>query len=287
MYYICCYFVKIKKMKFVFSIVFFWLGYFSFSQDQVAFYFDNNKFELNKTEAAKFQKWISENTTSKILSITGSTDEVGTSGFNDTLSQKRVSHVFNQIKGKVNIRPDFKSISLGEKGATSKNKAENRKAIIHFLLEKDLAKENEILGIKEIEPEVIIPEDATLAEKVKLSKVGMKITLKNINFYQNTFATMPESQGTLYDLLFIMQNNPDLKIEIQGHICCIDKDYRNLSLDRAKQIKRFLVYNGIQDYRVKTKGFGVTQPIHPIPEATPEQAAENRRVEIEILSKTR
>ena len=274
-------------MKFLYCILFLFFLQVNFAQEQVTFYFDNNKFELNKVESSKLQKWILENKTSKILSITGSTDEVGSTGFNDTLSQKRVSYIFNQIKGKINIRPDFKSISLGEKGATSTNKAENRKAIIHFLLEKDLAKENEILGIKEIEPEVIIPEDATLAEKVKLSKVGMKITLKNINFYQNTFATMPESQGTLYDLLFVMQNNPELKIEIQGHICCIDKDYRNLSLDRAKQIKRFLVYNGIQDYRVKTKGFGVTQPIHPIPEATPEQAAENRRVEIEILSKTR
>ncbi|EAZ95936.1 outer membrane protein, OmpA family [Flavobacteria bacterium BAL38] len=274
-------------MKYFYSFIVVVLFQITFAQEQAIFYFDNNKFELNNTETAKLQKWISENTTSKILSITGSTDEVGSSGYNDTLSLKRVSYIFNQIQGKVNIRADFKSISLGEKGATSANKAENRKAIIHYLLEKDLEKENEVLGIKEAEPEVIIPEDATLAEKVKLSKVGMKIVLKNINFYQNTFATMPESQGTLYDLLFIMQNNPELKIEIQGHICCIDKDYRNLSTDRAKQIKRFLVYNGIQDYRVKTKGFGVSQPIHPIPEATPEQAAENRRVEIEILSKTR
>ncbi|WP_445717524.1 OmpA family protein [Flavobacterium sp.] len=274
-------------MKYFYSFIVVVLFQITFAQEQAIFYFDNNKFELNNAETAKLQKWISENTTSKILSITGSTDEVGSSGYNDTLSLKRVSYIFNQIQGKVNIRADFKSISLGEKGANSSNKAENRKAIIHYLLEKDLDKENEVLGIKEEEPEVIIPEDATLAEKVKLSKVGMKIVLKNINFYQNTFATMPESQGTLYDLLFIMQNNPELKIEIQGHICCIDKDYRNLSTDRAKQIKRFLVYNGIQDYRVKTKGFGVSQPIHPIPEATPEQAAENRRVEIEILSKTR
>lgn len=271
-------------MKFVFSIVFFWFGYFAFSQDQVTFYFDTDKFELNKTESAKLQQWIAENKTSKILSITGSTDEVGTSGYNDTLSQKRVSYIFNQVNGKINIRPDFKSISLGEKGATSTNKAENRKAIIHYLLEKDLEKEDEILGIKET-VEVIIPENATLEEKVKLSKVGAKIVLKNINFYQNTFATVPESQGAMYDLLYVMQNNPNLKIEIQGHICCIAKDYRNLSTDRAKQIKRFLVYSGIPQHRIQTKGFGVSQPIYPIPEASEEQAAANRRVEIQILSK--
>ena len=271
-------------MKFVFSIVFFWFGYFAFSQEQVTFYFDTDKFELNKTESAKLQQWIAENKTSKILSITGSTDEVGTSGYNDTLSQKRVSYIFNQVNGKINIRPDFKSISLGEKGATSTNKAENRKAIIHYLLEKDLEKEDEILGIKEA-VEVIIPENATLEEKVKLSKVGAKIVLKNINFYQNTFATVPESQGAMYDLLYVMQNYPNLKIEIQGHICCIDKDYRNLSTDRAKQIKRFLVYSGIPQHRIQTKGFGVSQPIYPIPEASEEQAAANRRVEIQILSK--
>ena len=135
-------------MKFLYSVILFVLFQLTFAQEQVVFYFDNNKFELNKVEAAKLQKWISENKTSKILSITGSTDEVGSTGFNDTLSQKRVSHVFNQIKGKVNIRPDFKSISLGEKGATSTSKAENRKAIIQYLLEKDLDKEDEVLGLK-------------------------------------------------------------------------------------------------------------------------------------------
>ncbi len=270
-------------MKLVFSLLFLSIGCLVFSQEQVTFYFDNNKHELNATELPKLSKWIAENTNSKILSITGATDEVGSSGYNDTLSQKRVSYIYNQIKDKVQIREDFKSISLGEKGATSSIKAENRKAIIHFLQEKDLEKENEILGIEE--EVVVIPENATLDEKVKLSKVGAKIVLKNINFYQNTFATVPESQNAMYDLFFVMQDNPKLKIEIQGHICCIDKDHRNLSTDRAKQIKRFLVFKGIPQHRIQTKGFGVSQPLYPIPEASEEQAAANRRVEIEILSK--
>ena len=270
-------------MKLVFSLLFLSIGCLVFSQEQVTFYFDNSKHELNATELPKLSNWIAENANSKILSITGATDEVGSSGYNDTLSQKRVSYIYNQIKDKVQIREDFKSISLGEKGATSSIKAENRKAIIHFLQEKDLEKENEILGIEE--EVVVIPENATLDEKVKLSKVGAKIVLKNINFYQNTFATVPESQNAMYDLFFVMQDNPKLKIEIQGHICCIDKDHRNLSTDRAKQIKRFLVFKGIPQHRIQTKGFGVSQPLYPIPEASEEQAAANRRVEIEILSK--
>jgi outer membrane protein OmpA-like peptidoglycan-associated protein len=198
------------------------------------------------------------------LSITGSTDEVGSLGYNDTLSQKRVSHIFNLVKGTVNIRPDFKSISLGENGATSINKAENRKAIIHFLQEKDLAKENEILGIKDT-IEILIPENATLEEKIKLAKVGTKIVLKNINFYQNTFATVPESQGALYDLLFVMQKNENLRIEIQGHICCIDKDHRNLSTDRAKQIKRFWFLMAYHSIEFRRKVLAFRNPYIPYP----------------------
>ena len=89
-------------MKFLYCILFLFFLQVNFAQEQVTFYFDNNKFELNKVESSKLQKWILENKTSKILSITGSTDEVGSTGFNDTLSQKRVSYIFNQIKGKIN-----------------------------------------------------------------------------------------------------------------------------------------------------------------------------------------
>jgi outer membrane protein OmpA-like peptidoglycan-associated protein len=272
-------------MKLVFSLLFLVFYGLVFSQEQITFYFDNNKHELNATELPKLVKWISDNKKSKILSIIGATDEVGTSSSNDTLSQRRVYYIYNKIKDKVQIRADFKSVSLGEKGATSPNKAENRKAIILFLQEKDLAKENTILGIKEVETAIEIPDSLPLIEKIKLARIGTKIVLKNINFYQNTFATVPESQDAMYDLLFVMQNNPSLKIEIQGHICCIDKDSRNLSTDRAKQIKRFLVFNQIAQHRIQTKGFGVSQPIYKIPEASEEQAAANRRVEIEILSK--
>ena len=71
-------------MKVVFSILLFGFGFGAFSQEQVAFYFNTNKFELNTSESSKLQQWIAENKTSKILSITGSTDEVGSLGYNDT-----------------------------------------------------------------------------------------------------------------------------------------------------------------------------------------------------------
>ena len=266
------------------------------AQLQFVVYFDNNKFELNKTEQAKFDKWILENKTSKILSITGSTDEVGSSGFNDTLSQKRVNSIYSKVNGKIKIREDFKSISLGEKGATSPNKAENRKAIIHYILEKDLARENEILGIKPkvvVEEEIVpieeetmnFPEGATLEDKIELSTKGTLIRLEDINFHVNTFAIIPSSKKSIDELIYVLKKYPKLKIEIQGHICCVNKDARNLSLDRARQVKRILMSEGIDDKRVKVKGFGVSKPKFAIPEKSEFEAARNRRVEIMILDK--
>ena len=283
-------------MKPFLNLLFLFLFFTVFSQEQTTFYFDNNKFELNKIEQEKFDKWISENKTSKILSITGSTDEVGTSASNDTLSLRRVNFIFSKIKDKVAVRNDFKSISLGESGATSSNKAENRKAIIHYLLQKDLAKENEILGIKPIiietddiipieEEEMNFPETATLQDKIQLSKKGTLIRLKDINFYINTFGVMPTSKRAIDELIFVMNKNPKLKIEIQGHICCVNDDVKNLSFDRAKQIRRILVSEGISQKRIEVKGFGVSKPKFPIPEKNEFEAARNRRVEIMILDK--
>jgi outer membrane protein OmpA-like peptidoglycan-associated protein len=285
-----------KMKKLFFTVLFFAVLFLAKAQEKFVVYFDNNKFELNKTEQAKLDKWILENKTSKILSITGSTDEVGSSGFNDTLSQKRVNSIFSKVNGKIKIREDFKSISLGEKGATSPNKAENRKAIIHYILEKDLARENEILGIKPkvvVEEEIVpieeetmnFPEGATLEDKIELSTKGTLIRLEDINFHINTFAIIPSSKKSIDELIYVLKKYPKLKIEIQGHICCVNKDARNLSLDRARQVKRILMSEGIDDKRVKVKGFGVSKPKFAIPEKSEFEASRNRRVEIMILDK--
>lgn len=266
------------------------------AQEQFSVFFDSNKFELNKTENKKFQDWILTNKDSKIVAINGYTDEDGSTGFNDTLSKKRVDFILNQIKNQVKIREDFKTRSFGEQFQQSKNKAENRKVIIYYILLKDLPREEEILGIKKpesiaeeiipIEEEAMkFPEKATLADKIKLSKKGTLIRLNDINFYVNTFAVLPTSKRAIDELIRVMDSFPKLKIEIQGHICCVPKDARNLSLERARQIKRILVSEGIREKRIQVKGFGVTKPKFPIPEKSEVEAARNRRVEIMILEK--
>ena len=276
------------------------LIFFSFqlvkAQEQFTVFFDSNKFEVTKTESKRLQDWILANKDSKIVAINGYTDEDGTNGFNDTLSKKRVDFIFNQIKNQVKIREDFKTRSFGENFKQSKNKAENRKVTIYYILSKDLAREEEILGIKpkEVVSEEVVPieeetmnfpENATLVDKIKLSRKGTLIRLNDINFYVNTFAIIPTSKRAIDELIMAMDKYPKLKIEIQGHICCVPKDARNLSLDRARQVKRILVSEGIKDKRIQVKGFGVSKPKFPIPEKNEVEAARNRRVEIMILEK--
>lgn len=276
----------------------------SFAQEQFSIYFESNKHQPVVKENRRLQQWILENPTSKIVAINGYTDEDGTSGFNDTLAKKRVDFIFNEVKNYIKIREDFKSRSFGENFKQAANKAENRKVTIYYILEKDLPRENEILGIKEetiIEPKVEIeyPEklvfdnpngtksefklDREFMKKVGNATVGEKLKIDNLNFIVNTFAVVPESRGKLYELLLVMQSNPKLKIEIQGHLCCMPTDRVDLSTKRAKSVYGFLIANEVYSARLSYKGFGSTQPIYPLPEKNEAERAANRRVEIVIV----
>ena len=278
------------------------------AQEQFSVYFDSNKYELTKKEQDRLQTWISSNTTSKVLAINGYTDEDGTIGLNDTLSQRRVTTVFSSIKGKVAARSDFKTRSFGKLHKQSPVKAENRKVTIYFLQQKDLARENEVLGITETpkttapaKPKGPVSYPATVMakgpggkeEELKLdqafmkqlgdAKQGEKIRIPNLNFYENTFGVMPDSRPRLFELLEVMKANPSLKIKLQGHVCCMKADRNDLSTQRAKAIMMFLNKSGIDKSRLSFEGFGVSQPMYAIPEKDAEEREANRRVEVLIM----
>lgn len=284
----------------------FLLSIAAFSQEQVSLYFDSNKFVLTKKEENRLNQWLLANSNNKIVAIHGFTDEDGSTGFNDTLAQKRVDFIFNKVKDQIQIRPDFKTLSLGEKFKQSDVKAENRRVTIFYILEQDISREDEILGLKkettiveesklEIEyPEKLVFENPNgtkteyklnreFMKRVGNAKSGEKLTIDNLNFVINTFAIVPESRGKLYELLLVLQNNPQLKIEIQGHLCCMPVDRTDLSTQRAKAIYNFLITNDVYRARLSYKGFGSTQPIYPLPEKNESERAANRRVEILIV----
>lgn len=277
-----------------------------FSQQQFSVYFDSDKFDPSTKETTRLTNWIAANGKAKIVGVYGFTDEDGTSGYNDTLAQKRINTIMSLVRGKVNTRDDFKTRSFGELHQLSKIKAQNRKVTLFYLEEKDLTRENEILGIKE-EPKPIpvraavqYPDkmvfenpdgtkseykmDVAFMQQVSAAKVGEKLKIDNLNFQINTYIVVPTSRGKLYELLTVLKSNPDLKVEIHGHLCCMPVDRLDLSTQRAKAIKNFLVSNGIDASRLSYKGFGSSQPIFPIPEKDEAQRAANRRVELLIVA---
>lgn len=130
-----------------------------------------------------------------------------------------------------------------------------------------------------------IPLNYDLAEITINGKVGDKIRLENLNFIGGSDKLLPESAPVLEELLQVMTDNPKLKIQIQGHVCCYIKDPSDISRKRAKAIYKYLIENGIKRRRLSFKSFEGKKPLFSIPEDTEEEKAANRRVEIEIIEK--
>jgi outer membrane protein OmpA-like peptidoglycan-associated protein len=274
------------------------------AQEQVSFFFESNKFVLQKNEMSKLNQWITANKEVKVVGVYGFCDEEGSVGYNDTLAKKRIDNVFNIIKNKVKIREDFKTRNFGKLHTSSTLKSENRKVILYYILPKDFPNEERIIAEKNIVAEkkkpkikfsdvyvyenpdgskVDIKIDTVFMKKVSLANVGEKLKLERMNFFVDTFAIMPQSRSVMFELLTVMKSCPDLKIQIQGHICCVKNDIRDLSTQRAKAIYKFLEYNGIEKSRMSFVGYASTKPLYPLPEKTEEEREANRRVEIEIL----
>lgn len=292
------------------GIFFVLLGFLSLSvvaQDQFSVYFDSNKFTLTPKETTRLSEWAKDHAGAKVLGAHGFCDEDGSSAINDTLAKNRVNTIYQLLQNQIQFRSDFSSRSFGELHQMSTTKAENRRVTLFYLQSNDLARENELLGIvvpeaKAAEPNPIILYPTQLVfenpdgskstfelsqefmQTVTAAKLGDKILLKDLNFVINTFMVENRSKAKLYELLLVMQRNPNLKIDIQGHLCCMPSDKQDLSTQRAKAIKNFLLMKGIDENRVTYKGFGSSQPQFPIPEKDEAQRAANRRVEIVIIA---
>jgi outer membrane protein OmpA-like peptidoglycan-associated protein len=242
------------------------------AQQSVVVFFDFDKYFLTDESVNTLERTLQENPNIIVSKIYGYCDWKGSNGYNDTLSLKRVREVYHFLRNKgVKIKNDYESKGFGEDFTQSEVQAENRKVTIVY---------------EEVKPEKTTDYKKALGDLVKNAAVGDKIKLQNINFRNNSAVIVPKSKPVLYDLLCVMEENPTLKIEIQGHICCqTEKDEFDVSSARARAIYMFLIRNKIDRKRLTFKGYGITRPIHPIPEKTEAEADENRRVEIMIVEK--
>ena len=283
-------------MQFLFSTIFIFLTLLGFSQESFSVYFDTAKYDLTSQESKRLQDWINLNSKSKILSMEGFTDEVGSISYNDTLSLKRVGYIYNQVQKKVTVRADFKTNGFGESKLISENKAENRRVTIYYLSEFQIELEEFIindfkvqksldsLSIKAVDRLNIHPKLA-LNEIVQKVPEGTLFTLEDIQFHFDSAVLMLNAKEELNKWFVVLNSNPNLKINVQGHICCIQKDDILLSSKRAKAVMDYLVSKGVEKERIKYIGYGANRPIYRIPEKNGYEALMNRRVEIVIQEK--
>ncbi len=110
------------------------------------------------------------------------------------------------------------------------------------------------------------------------------IRLDKVIFEQGKSDLTSESFEELDKLAEMLNSNPSMEIQLEGHTDFRGDERKNLKLSerRVKAVKDYLVKKGIAQRRIKTKAFGGTQPLTRADDA--ESRRKNRRVEVRILS---
>jgi outer membrane protein OmpA-like peptidoglycan-associated protein len=128
--------------------------------------------------------------------------------------------------------------------------------------------------------------DTTFSTQLVLNKIVLdeSIVLENI-YYDLDESYITDAAGQELDkLVAILEDNPDISIELSSHTDARNSnDYNQaLSQRRAESAVRYLVESGIDAARISAKGYGEEQLL--IKNAvTEEQHQVNRRTEFKVV----
>jgi outer membrane protein OmpA-like peptidoglycan-associated protein len=127
--------------------------------------------------------------------------------------------------------------------------------------------------------------DNTYIKDIALQPIAVNAseTLKNIQFELNSSKLQEVSLIELNKLLQLMNDNPNIKVQISGHTDNSGTEQHNiqLSLARAKAVADYLISKGINANRLTWKGYGSSKPFAD--NATEQGRALNRRTEFTII----
>lgn len=275
------------------------------SRDTIHVYFDIAVPTIGDQEMSKLDVYAYHGNlpVNKQYGIIGYADYLGNDISNQTLSEKRANNVSNYLQG-LGVNPDSIQIVIG-KGSIKRDvlngnegyKEDRRVDIIigGIPQQKKPVPPKAIKIVDNTKKAPLPPAAQPPAKKIDITNVAQNSTLilENLYFVPGSHIIRTESIPQLMELVRTMDDNPNLKIQIEGHICCsmnvtdgydYDAKDNNLSLNRAKYIYDYLVEYGINKNRLSYKGFGFSQPL-VYPEKTSDDENKNRRVEIRIIKK--
>lgn len=233
------------------------------------------------------------------VKILGYADYLHTNAYNKQLSEKRAKavKVYLLDKSLPNITitecKGFGELKSPEKGSKQGEAAQRR---VDLIIKKQHIKKRiaqQILKTAQTKDSAAPLVRQGSSKHLTDLQVGKSLVLEGLSFIPGRHVLVKGSMPVLTELLATLKNNPELTIEIQGHVCCADGeedglDYdtyeHKLSLNRAKVVYDFLVKNGIDAARLTYKGYGHTRPKIE-PETSPEEEQINRRVEIMLRQK--
>ena len=122
-------------------------------------------------------------------------------------------------------------------------------------------------------------------KKIELSpvRVGEKLILSNVFYEFDSWNITKESFPELNKLVKLLNDNKNIKVEIDGYTDAIGTDAYNLDLSekRARSVREYLIGKGIVAERIKYKGFGAASPLGN--NVTDTGRKLNRRTEIKII----
>lgn len=130
-------------------------------------------------------------------------------------------------------------------------------------------------------PIALLPKEVQLKQGVDLAKF---FTIQNIYFDLDQWEITPKAEKQIAILLHVLQQNPELKLEIKSHTDSRATAAYNLELSnkRALATRNWLVSKGIAANRITSKGLGENEPINHCVDGvscTEEEHQMNRRSE--------
>ncbi len=113
-------------------------------------------------------------------------------------------------------------------------------------------------------------------------KKKVDFAAQNILFATGSYKLLSSSNKGLNDVAKILQDNPDLKLSIDGHTDNTGTPEKNqtLSENRANAVKNYLVSKGVAEARLTAAGHGQDAPIAD--NKTTAGRQKNRRVELKL-----
>lgn len=110
-----------------------------------------------------------------------------------------------------------------------------------------------------------IEESKEFSVPFTLTSVNKPIKMENIFYKFGSAELTPESSAELDRLVTLLNDNPNITIEIGAHTDYVGSEEANvqLSQDRAQAVVNYLTAKGIASDRLSSKGYGKSVPVVP------------------------